>query len=102
MQRSSTVLRRLISCALVLPLFACGGGDGGSSDGPTGPTVPPTTGSSVQVTVFYDENANGQLDSNEVVRIPGLLFRGAGVAVVVGSHLLFDRTVPSASGVRLH
>jgi len=57
------------------PLVACGGGHS-----PTGPSATPTPdpGFSVTVTVYYDENGNGQLDPGEAVRIPG-------VDVVIGS-----------------
>ena len=80
-----------------LPLFlaatlpGCGGG------GPTGPSTPPTPAVptySVTVTVFYDQNGNGQLDANESVRIPGVdvvigagtgkSAAGTGMAVVSG------------------
>jgi lysophospholipase L1-like esterase len=80
-----------------LPLFlaatlpGCGGG------GPTGPSTPATPAVptySVTVTVFYDQNGNGQLDANEAVRIPGVdvvigagtgkSAAGTGMAVVSG------------------
>jgi lysophospholipase L1-like esterase len=42
---------------------ACGGS-------PSGPDTPP--GTPVTGVVFYDQNANGRLDPNEVVRLPGV------------------------------
>jgi len=71
--------------ALGLLLASCGGG-GGS---PNGPTEPPVPTYSVTATVFYDENANGQLDSNERARVPG-------IGVVIGTG-----TGTSASGTGL-
>jgi lysophospholipase L1-like esterase len=87
--------RRPLSWGLPLVLAAglpgCGGG------GPTGPSTPPTPAVptySVNVTVFYDQNGNGQLDANEAVRIPGVEVvigggtgksaAGTGMAVVSG------------------
>jgi len=71
--------------------MACGGR--GSPSGPT-PTPTPDPGFTVNVTVFYDENGNGQLDPGEGVRIPGVSVvigagtgttaPGSGVAVVTG------------------
>lgn len=60
-----------VACALLAA--ACGGGS--SSAGPVGPSVPTH---SVAVTVFYDQDADGQLDANESARVPG-------VQVVVGT-----------------
>jgi lysophospholipase L1-like esterase len=60
--------------ALVVPLCACSGGDGGNPNGPTDPD--PTY--QVTVTLFYDENGNGQLDGGEGARVPG-------VEVVIGA-----------------
>lgn len=64
-----------LPAALGLLLASCGGG-GGSPGGPS--TQPPAPTYSVTVVIFYDENGNGQLDSNEAVRIPG-------VEVVIGT-----------------
>jgi lysophospholipase L1-like esterase len=62
-------VRFLLSVACVVGpaalLASCGGGSGG---GPTAPT--PTH--SVTVTVFYDENADGVMQSIEVGRVPGV------------------------------
>ncbi len=50
-----------------------------ASGNPAGPTPTPSVPTySLNATVFYDENGNGQLDANEIVRVPG-------VEVVVGS-----------------
>jgi lysophospholipase L1-like esterase len=68
----------LICAGLVLQagLSGCGGGGGGpTSPGGTTPSVPTHT---VTATVFYDHNRNGQLDSNEFIRVPG-------VEVVIGT-----------------
>jgi lysophospholipase L1-like esterase len=61
---------------------ACGGGSS-----PSGPDAP-TPGTPVTGVVFYDENANGLLDGNEVVRLPG-------VTVSIGGH-----TASSGTGGR--
>jgi lysophospholipase L1-like esterase len=53
---------------------ACGGGGGN----PGTPSSPPPPTYSATATVFYDENGNGALDSNEAVRVPN-------VTVVIGS-----------------
>src|SRR5262245_30225043 len=62
-------LRLVSAAALVALLPACGGGNSPTGPGP-GPT--PVAGSPVSAFVFYDENANGQLDSGEDVRLPGV------------------------------
>lgn len=74
-------------------LSGCGGGSGspGAPNGPSGPSVPTY---SVNATVFYDHNRNGQLDSNEFIRVPGVdvvigtgtgkSAAGTGAAVVTG------------------
>jgi lysophospholipase L1-like esterase len=59
---------------LAMGLCACGGGGGT----PGGPSTPPGNTYSLTAIVFYDQNANGQLDGNEAVRLPQ-------VEVVVGS-----------------
>jgi lysophospholipase L1-like esterase len=58
-------------------LSGCGGGGGGPTapNGPSGPSVPTY---SVNATVFYDHNRNGQLDPSEFIRVPG-------VDVVIGT-----------------
>jgi len=61
-------------CALLLPLGGCGGGPGT----PSGPTDPGEPTYQVTVTLFYDENGNGQLDGAEGARVPG-------VEVVIGA-----------------
>ena len=63
--------RLLLALLPVLGLAGCGGG-GGSPTTPPVPTPPPP-GTSVTVIVFYDENANGTLDGNESVRVPGVV-----------------------------
>ena len=77
MHYSLIVIIRRLTCVLILPLAACGGSSSsnGSPSGPSGPSVPTQ---SVVVTVFYDENSNGRLDSDEGVRLPG-------VEVVIGT-----------------
>lgn len=61
-------------------LAACGGGGGGGT-GPSGPSTPTTTqppsGETVEVVVFFDEDADGVLSSSERARVPG-------VGVVIG------------------
>ncbi len=64
---------RALALLLSLPLAACGGGK--TPTGP-GPSTEPTY--SVSALVFYDENGNGVLDGNEVVRLQQ-------IDVVVGS-----------------
>ena len=51
---------------------------GAASRTPGGPSEPPVPTYSVTATVFYDQNANGQLDPNEDARVPG-------VQVVIGT-----------------
>jgi len=67
-------LRRVGAIACGLAAVGCGGGSS-TPDGPTGPTVPTY---SVAVTVFYDQDSDGQLDANEAARVPG-------VEVVIGT-----------------
>jgi lysophospholipase L1-like esterase len=59
----------------LLPLVACGGN---TPTGPGGSSPPPPSGSPVSGVVFYDENANGVLDPNESVRLPGVTVDIAG------------------------
>jgi hypothetical protein len=65
---------RLGPVPALLLITACKGGP----EGPTAPTPPPVPTYSLTATVYYDENANGQLDASEIVRVPG-------VVVAVGS-----------------
>jgi lysophospholipase L1-like esterase len=69
-------LSRAPVALLALCLAGCGGGSGPSSPS-TSPT-PSVPTYSVTATVFYDQNANGQLDGNENTRVPG-------VDVVIGT-----------------
>jgi lysophospholipase L1-like esterase len=69
-------LSRAPVALLALGLAGCGGGSGPSSPS-TSPT-PSVPTYSVTATVFYDQNANGQLDGNENTRVPG-------VDVVIGT-----------------
>ncbi len=75
---SVTVMRRFLLwlslASLSLLVTSCGG----SGSPPTGPTTTPPPGHSVTATVFYDEDGNGQLGTQERVRVPG-------VEVVIGS-----------------
>jgi lysophospholipase L1-like esterase len=66
--------RRWAALACGLLATACGGG-GTTPSGPSGPTVQTYA---VAVTVFYDQDADGQLDANEAARVPG-------VQVVIGT-----------------
>jgi lysophospholipase L1-like esterase len=74
MRHPLTGLGHLGALATGLLAVACGGGSGT----PAGPSEPPVPTYSVTATVFYDQNANGQLDSNENTRVPG-------VEVVIGT-----------------
>lgn len=63
---------------LLLPLAGCGGGSpAGPGPVPT-PSGPPAEVHSVSVVVFYDQNANGALDRNDEVRLPGVTVEIAG------------------------
>ena len=69
---SSTVVKHpktLFSLIPLLVLPACGGGSS-SPSGP-GPMTTPVVNFGVSGVVFYDENANGVLDADENVRLPG-------------------------------
>jgi len=74
MRNDSMKLRRLGALACGLATVACGGG----GDNPQGPSTPSVPTHSVAVTVFYDQNENGQLDPGEDTRVPG-------VQVVIGT-----------------
>jgi lysophospholipase L1-like esterase len=67
-------LGRAGALACGLAAAACGGG----SSAPNGPAGPSVSTYSVAVTVFYDQDADGQLDGNEATRVPG-------VEVVIGT-----------------
>ena len=56
--------------AFLLPLVVGLAGCGGSSSPTTPVSPPPPPGTAVTAVVFYDENANGVLDREEVVRVP--------------------------------
>lgn len=73
MRKSLTRPCRLGALACGLAAAACGGGS--TPSGPTTPTIPTY---SVAVTVFYDQDADGQLDADEAARVPG-------VEVVIGT-----------------
>jgi lysophospholipase L1-like esterase len=82
--------RPLAPAFLVLGSLACGGG----ASTPTQPLPTPSPGYPVTAIVYYDQNNNGRLDSEDVIRLPnvevtvgGLSARTAGVtgqAVVTG------------------
>jgi lysophospholipase L1-like esterase len=63
-------VRGLAAAALLVSLAACGGG----GDSPTGPAPSPTpsTGHTVNVVVYYDEDGDGRLDGGERGRVPGV------------------------------
>jgi lysophospholipase L1-like esterase len=71
-------MRTRLIPSLLAGLVAVGCGGGSSTTPTTTPTEPPVPTYSVTATVFYDENGNGQLDSSEAVRVPG-------VEVVIGT-----------------
>jgi lysophospholipase L1-like esterase len=74
-------MRRGVLVLLLLPLAGCGGG--GSPAGPEpAPSATPADLHSVSVVVFYDQNANGVLDRNEQVRLPGVTVEIAGRTAV--------------------
>jgi lysophospholipase L1-like esterase len=93
-KRGIGFLCRLAGAASVLALVGCGGGGGSGS--PTGPAPPVEPTYSLTVTVYYDENLNGQLDPGEAVRVPGVDVEvgaghgttapGTGQATVTGIH----------------
>jgi lysophospholipase L1-like esterase len=75
MRDASTRLGLSLALACGLAAAACGGG----SSNPQGPSTPtPAQTYSVAVTVYYDQNENGQLDADEGARVPG-------VEVVIGT-----------------
>lgn len=63
---------RVVRAAPILGLSCLLASCGGGPTGP-GPVPTPTPGTPVTGFVFYDENANGVLDPNEVVRLPGVM-----------------------------
>jgi lysophospholipase L1-like esterase len=69
-------LRQRRWAALACGLLAAGCGGGSSTPG--GPSEPPVPTYTAAVTVFYDQDADGQLDANEAARVPG-------VEVVIGT-----------------
>jgi len=74
MRRASTTLGWAGVVACGLAAAACGGG----SSTPSGPSTPSVRTYSVAVTLFLDQNQNGQLDAGEDARVPG-------VQVVIGT-----------------
>ena len=62
--------RALALLALAGLAAACGGGGGPTTAPPTGPA--PTGTNSVAGVVFYDQNGNGTLDSDERTRLSGV------------------------------
>jgi lysophospholipase L1-like esterase len=93
--------RLLVACCASAGLAGCGGGS------PAGPSLPPET-YTLSVLVFYDENANGVLDPEEAVRLPGVSVvagaqsaqtNAAGVANLVG--LLAGSVTVSVQAVSL-
>ena len=78
--------RALAGVCLAVAASACGSGEG-----PTTPP-PPVPTHTVGVALFYDENANGQRDAGENVRIPGATVEVAGrqgqSAVVTGESII--------------
>ncbi len=95
----SEVVRHLNTLALLalLILPACGGSSSSpSSPGP--PSTTPGTGFGVSGVVFYDENANGLLDPDEVVRLPGATVNVGGRTGQAGADGLFTVAgVPAGS-----
>jgi lysophospholipase L1-like esterase len=86
-------MRSRLTLSLLALLVSLGCGGGGSNT-PSGPSEPPVPTYTVNATVFYDENGNGQLDASEAVRVPGVdvvigtgsgkSAAGSGVAQVTG------------------
>ncbi len=68
-------LPAIIALAFLVP--ACGGGTGGGTSNPAGPSAP-TGSNSLAGVVFYDQNGNGALDADEGVRLPGVRVAGGG------------------------
>src|SRR5688572_7461629 len=84
-QGSQMFVLRTAMAAVASAALACGGGS--PTAPPTPPSPTPVPGHTVTVTVFYDENANGTLESSaEGIRIPD-------VEVVIGG-----RSARSAGG----
>jgi lysophospholipase L1-like esterase len=64
-------MRRRAPAIVVLCVAAAACGGGGSPSGPSAPPTPP--GSSVNLIVYYDENANGVAEVSEVMRVPDVM-----------------------------
>jgi lysophospholipase L1-like esterase len=73
--------RRLVWLALLAPSFACGGG----ASTPTQPLPTPSPGYPVTATVYYDQNNNGQLDSDDVIRLPNVQVSVAGIVALTAN-----------------
>lgn len=65
---------RAAAAGLGLLLASCGGGGGN----PVAPPTPPVEVFSLAVELYYDENANGQLDGDELARVPNATVSAAG------------------------
>jgi len=68
----------LVAGGVVSSLYLAGCGGGSSS--PTQPNPPGTTTGTLAITLFYDENGNGQIDPSEVVRLTEVVVSVAGVS----------------------
>jgi lysophospholipase L1-like esterase len=80
-----------LACGLLVT--ACGGGGSPTPSGPSQPSVPTH---SVAVTVFYDEDADGQLDASEATRVPGVV-----VAIGTGSGISAPGTgIANVTGIQ--
>jgi lysophospholipase L1-like esterase len=87
------VLRAAPLLALSGLLASCGSGSHGPDPVPT-----PTPGTPVTGVVFYDENANGVLDPNEVVRLPGVMVQiGGSSAQSAAGGVVTVASVPSGA-----
>lgn len=95
----SMVVRHSKTLALIplLVLPACGGSPTSPSN-PGTPGTPPSAGFGVSGVVFYDENGNGTLDPDEVVRLPGATVSVGGRTGQSGANGLFTVAgVPAGS-----